>query len=132
VGELVLAGLYPGVEAADVQREVGWKLACSADARAPGPPDAHRAAVACAKSSTRSACISSHDSGRAAASAGKTDSLAAHVRQLADSYLVAYFERHPDEATLDGVANGPHDRLPDNSPRASGIWTMREDVGLPG
>jgi len=29
-----------------------------------------------------------------------TDSLAAHVRQLADSYLVAYFERHPDEATL--------------------------------
>jgi len=25
-GELVLAGLYPGVEAADVQREVGWKL----------------------------------------------------------------------------------------------------------
>jgi len=28
-----------------------------------------------------------------------TDSLAAHVRQVADSYLAAYFERHPDEAT---------------------------------
>jgi len=43
-----------------------------------------------------------------------SDSLAAHVRQVADSYLAAYFQRHPDEATLDGVANGPHDKLPDN------------------
>ena len=39
-----------------------------------------------------------------------TDSLATRVRQLADSYMVAYFERNPDEATLDGVANGPHHR----------------------
>ena len=38
------------------------------------------------------------------------DSLADRVRQLADSYLAAYFERHPDEATLDGVAGGPDDR----------------------
>jgi len=30
-------------------------------------------------------------------------SLATRVRQLADSYLTAYFEQHPDEATLDGV-----------------------------
>ena len=61
---------------------------------------------------------------------GKTDSLAARVKQLADSYLVAYFERHPDEATLDGVANGPHDRLPDNSPAALGRWQQREDAWL--
>src|SRR6266516_4285680 len=46
---------------------------------------------------------------------GNPDSLALRVRQLADSFVTAYFERHPDEATLDGVANGPHDRLPDNS-----------------
>src|SRR5438445_206806 len=46
------------------------------------------------------------------------DSLAGRVRQLADSYLAAYFERHPDEATLDGVAGGPDDRLPDDSPLA--------------
>src|SRR3954449_584589 len=58
------------------------------------------------------------------------DSIAARVRQLADSYLVAYFERHPDEATLDGVANGPHDRLPDNSPAAIADWQRREDDWL--
>ncbi|HEY3221214.1 MAG TPA: DUF885 domain-containing protein [Gemmatimonadales bacterium] len=59
-----------------------------------------------------------------------SDSLAARVRQLADSYLTAYFERHPDEATLDGVANGPHDRLPDNSPAALARWQQREDAWL--
>lgn len=58
------------------------------------------------------------------------DSLAARVRQLSDSYLVAYFDRHPDEATLDGVANGPHDRLPDNSPAALARWQEREDAWL--
>ncbi len=58
------------------------------------------------------------------------DSLALRVRQLADSYLTAYFERHPDEATLDGVANGPHDRLPDNSPAAMARWQDREDDWL--
>jgi len=59
-----------------------------------------------------------------------TDSLATRVRQLADSYLTAYFERHPDEATLDGVASGPHDRLPDNSPAAITRWQEREDAWL--
>jgi uncharacterized protein (DUF885 family) len=58
------------------------------------------------------------------------DSLAARTRQLADSYLVAYFERHPDAATLDGVATGPHDRLPDNSPAALAAWQQREDDWL--
>ena len=61
------------------------------------------------------------------------DSIAARVRQLADSYLVAYFDRHPDEATLDGVANGPHDRLPDNSPEAlaRGSDLYRDGAGQP-
>src|SRR5258705_60249 len=58
------------------------------------------------------------------------DSVAARVRQLADSYLVAYFERHPDEATLDGVANGPEDRLPDNSPASLARWQQGEDAWL--
>lgn len=58
------------------------------------------------------------------------DSLAARVRQLADSYVVAYFERHPDEATLNGVAHGSHDRLPDNSPDAVARWQSREDRWL--
>ena len=59
-----------------------------------------------------------------------SDSLATRVRQLADSYLVAYFEQHPDEATLDGVANARHDKLPDNSPAALARWQQREDDWL--
>ena len=58
------------------------------------------------------------------------DSLATSVRQLADTYLTAYFEQHPDEATLDGVANTRHDRLPDNSPAALARWQQREDDWL--
>src|SRR5258707_5917756 len=60
-----------------------------------------------------------------------TDSLAVHVRQLADSYLTAYFEQHPDEATLDGVANIRHERLPDNSPGALAQRQQRNDDRLP-
>ena len=59
-----------------------------------------------------------------------SDSLAIRVRQLADTYLTAYFEQHPDEATLDGVANTRHDRLPDNSPAALARWQEREDAWL--
>jgi uncharacterized protein (DUF885 family) len=59
-----------------------------------------------------------------------SDSLAIRVRQLADTYLTAYFEQHPDEATLDGVANTRHDRLPDNSPAALARWQQREDAWL--
>ena len=58
------------------------------------------------------------------------DSLAARVHRLADSYLAAYWERHPDEATLDGVTNVRHDRLPDNSPTHSARWERREDAWL--
>lgn len=56
--------------------------------------------------------------------------VATRVRQLADTYVTAYFERHPDEATLDGVAKGPHDKLPDNSPAALAQWQRREDAWL--
>ena len=59
-----------------------------------------------------------------------TDSLAARVRRTADTYLAAYWERHPDEATLDGVTNVHHDRLPDNSPANSARWERREDAWL--
>ena len=58
------------------------------------------------------------------------DSVPARVKDLADTYLAAYFERHPDEATLDGVADGPHDRLPDDSPLALADWRAREDAWL--
>ena len=58
------------------------------------------------------------------------DSLGARVRRLADAYTAAYFERHPDEATLDGVAGVAHDRLPDDSPLALAAWQSREDAWL--
>jgi uncharacterized protein (DUF885 family) len=58
------------------------------------------------------------------------DSLSVRVRQLADSYLVAYFGQHPDEATQNGVANVRHDRLPDNSPESLARWRAREDAWL--
>ena len=58
------------------------------------------------------------------------DSVPARVKDLADTYLAAYFERHPDEATLDGLADGPHDRLPDDSPLALADWQAREDAWL--
>ena len=59
-----------------------------------------------------------------------SDSLALRVQQLADIYLTAYFEQHPDEATLDGVANTRHDRLPDNAPATLARWQEREDGWL--
>jgi hypothetical protein len=55
----------------------------------------------------------------------ETDSLATKVRQLADSYLVAYFEQHPDEATAAGAAGTRHDRIPDNAPAALVGWRAR-------
>jgi len=58
------------------------------------------------------------------------DSLAARVRKVTDAYLAAYFERHPEEATLAGVSGVRHDRLPDNSPVARGRWQAREDRWL--
>src|SRR5438874_6725477 len=61
---------------------------------------------------------------------GNADSLATRVRQITDTYLTAYFERHPDEATLDVVAHTRHDRLPDNSPNALARWRQREDAWL--
>ena len=61
---------------------------------------------------------------------GDPDSVAARVREVTDSYLIAYFQRHPEEATLDGVAGMRHDRLPDNSLTALALWQRREDTWL--
>ncbi|MGH7547005.1 MAG: DUF885 domain-containing protein [Gemmatimonadales bacterium] len=64
------------------------------------------------------------------AQASGTDSLATRMRQLADSFLTAYYERHPAAATVDGVAGVRHDPLPDNSPAATAQWWLREDAWL--
>ena len=59
-----------------------------------------------------------------------SDSLATRVRLLADTYLVAYFEQHPDEATQAGAAGTRHDLLPDNWTEVLARWRAREDAWL--
>src|SRR5258707_3165169 len=59
-----------------------------------------------------------------------SDSTAARVRNITDTYLAAYWQRHPDEATLDGVTNVRHGRLPDNAPGNAARWWRREDAWL--
>lgn len=52
------------------------------------------------------------------------------VTALADSYLAAFFERYPDQATYYGVPNRHHDQLPDNSLTALRAWQAKEDAWL--
>ncbi|MBI3402559.1 MAG: DUF885 domain-containing protein [Acidobacteria bacterium] len=59
-----------------------------------------------------------------------TASADAQVRQLADTFLAAYFDRYPEQATIYGVPGRPHDRLTDNSVAAQKAWEAREDAWL--
>ncbi|HEX6996827.1 MAG TPA: DUF885 domain-containing protein [Gammaproteobacteria bacterium] len=52
---------------------------------------------------------------------------AARVTALADAYLEAYFDAFPHYATLLGVADAAHDRLPDISAAARQRWQRREE-----
>jgi uncharacterized protein (DUF885 family) len=54
----------------------------------------------------------------------------AQVKQVADDYLAAYFDRSPETATLYGVPGRHHDRLTDNSLTALKQWEAREDGWL--
>lgn len=52
------------------------------------------------------------------------------VRALADTYLSAYFDRYPDQATYFGVRGRRHDKLPDNSLQSLREWEAKEDQWL--
>jgi uncharacterized protein (DUF885 family) len=52
------------------------------------------------------------------------------VKMLADTYLAAYFDRYPEQATVYGVPGRRHDKLTDNSPEARKAWEAREDAWL--
>jgi len=52
------------------------------------------------------------------------------VKALADTYLSAYFDRYPDQATYFGVPGRHHDQLPDNSLTAQKAWEAKEDAWL--
>jgi uncharacterized protein (DUF885 family) len=49
------------------------------------------------------------------------------VRELADTYLAAYFERFPEQITQFGVPGRPQSGLTDNSLAAQRAWEARED-----
>src|SRR4051812_50186847 len=49
------------------------------------------------------------------------------VRELADTYLAAYFERFPEQITYFGVPGRPQSGLTDHSLAALRAWGARED-----
>ncbi|MEO8502183.1 MAG: DUF885 domain-containing protein, partial [Vicinamibacteria bacterium] len=54
----------------------------------------------------------------------------ARVKAFADSFLSAYFDRYPEQATYYGVPGRRHDALTDNSLAAVQAWAAREDAWL--
>jgi uncharacterized protein (DUF885 family) len=56
-----------------------------------------------------------------------TQSPDSRVRELADTYLGAYFERFPEQITYFGVPGRPQSGLTDNSLTALRAWEARED-----
>ena len=70
--------------------------------------------------------------GRAASppAAGSSEAADDRIRTLADTYVDAYFDRYPEQATYLGVAGRSHDRLTDNSLKALSTWEAREDAWL--
>lgn len=64
------------------------------------------------------------------AAAQSPDAAAARVTSVADAYLAAWLEAHPDRALLSGFAPERHDRLTDVSPEAIARWRAREDAWL--
>ena len=52
------------------------------------------------------------------------------VEAIADDYLSALLEYHPELGTLYSLPGARHDRLTDNSPEARAAWQAREDAWL--
>lgn len=52
------------------------------------------------------------------------------IETIADEYVRAWFERHPEWATAEGVAGADHSRLTDRRPGATAAWEAREDAWL--
>ncbi len=52
------------------------------------------------------------------------------VESLANEYLDAYLERHPEVGTTYGIPGQRHDRLTDNSLAALASWQAKEDAWL--
>src|SRR2546429_6410495 len=93
--------------AAGVPPPAGTRRAAGRDGAATAPGRARpRAVVPQRMRRAAAVAVLIVAAGRSVAAQGDADSLAARVHRLADAYLARYLERHPDEATLDGVAGG--------------------------
>jgi hypothetical protein len=54
----------------------------------------------------------------------------AAVKSLADTYLSAYLDRYPEQATYFGIQGRRHDKMSDNSLESLKAWEAREDAWL--
>jgi uncharacterized protein (DUF885 family) len=52
------------------------------------------------------------------------------IDAIADEYLAALLQRHPEMGTYFGIPDARHDRLTDNSLEALAAWQQREDAWL--
>ena len=66
----------------------------------------------------------------AAAAAAEASAAPRSVEAVADEYLAALLERHPELGTQYSLPGARHDRLTDNSGEARAAWQLREDAWL--
>ena len=76
----------------------------------------------------REEAVMSEAADREAPSPG--DTAGGEIRALADEFLAAYLEHHPETGTYLGIPGSRHDRLSDNSLAALATWQAREDAWL--
>jgi len=63
-------------------------------------------------------------------SCGEPKSRSRSVDAIADEYLSALLERHPEMGTYYSIPGARHDRLTDNSLESLAAWQQREDAWL--
>jgi uncharacterized protein (DUF885 family) len=68
--------------------------------------------------------------GTQVAVAATVEEAAARTRSLADEVFAAGLERFPEQATSNGITDGQHGRITDNSLEALARWQAREDGWL--
>jgi len=64
------------------------------------------------------------------ASCGELENRSRSIETIADEYLAALLQRHPELGTYYSIPGARHDRLPDNSLHTLTAWQQREDAWL--
>lgn len=68
--------------------------------------------------------------GAARVGAPEAREISAAARAVADEFFATTIETFPEQATFNGMTEGPHGRLTDNSLEAVAAWRKREDAWL--